>query len=262
MANPVGFDRAASFYDDTRGFPPGDEEKIAALMARAADLQPTDRFIEIGIGTGRLALPLLPYVRAIYGVDISLSMLWRLHSKHPDTSVYVAQGDVRQLPFQSASFNTVLAAHMFNLIPEWKQAAGEIARVLRSDGALINAWHRDFHRPSWWAVWMNALPPDHREIGLPHSQQHDGLVEQGWQPFGGEHVHVMPRLMSPRRFLEQLAARVWTSTWALSESQLMTAIATVREAMLREHDNLDEEIEFDTHFTIRAYHPPHPAANA
>lgn len=256
MANPVGFDRAASFYDSTRGFPPGDEEKIAALMVRAADLQPTDRLIEIGIGTGRLALPLLPYVQAIYGVDISLSMLWRLRGKHPGKPIYVAQGDVRQLPYQSTSFDTVLTAHVFNLILDWRQAAGEIARVLRPNGALINAWHRDFHKQSWWAVWMDALPQDRREIGLPLPQQHDALVALGWQPFGGEHVHIMPRLISPRRFLEQLAGRVWTSTWSLSESQLMAAIAVVREAMQREHDNLDEEIQFDTRFTIQAYHPP------
>ncbi len=258
MANVVAFDRAASFYDDTRGFPPGDEEAVAALMARAASLQPADRLLEVGIGTGRLIIPLLPYIRAVYGVDISLPMLWRLHAKHPGKPIYVTQADARRLPYHDAGFNAVVAAHFFNLIPNWQQAAAEIARVLLPAGILLNAWHRDFHNESWWNVWMNALPDDRRDIGVPLSQQHNALLSLGWQPVDGEFTHVMPRRLSPRRFLEQLAGRVWTSTWALSEAQLAAAIATVRDAIQREHANLDVEVEYDSRFTIRAYRPPAP----
>jgi SAM-dependent methyltransferase len=258
MANPGGFDRAASFYDDTRGFPPGDEEAIAALMTRAANLQPDHNFVEIGIGTGRLSLPMLPYVRAVYGIDSSLPMLWRLRGKHADKPVYVAQGDVRQIPFQSAAFDVAMTAHMFNVIAEWRQAASEIARILRPDGVLLNCWHRNFHKESWWRAWTSTLPPGRGDVGLPHAQQHQELIGLGWRPIGDEYVHVMPRQLSARRFLEQLAGRVWTSTWALSESQLMTSIAAVREAMQHEHDDLDQVVEFDTLYTIRAYHPPLP----
>ncbi len=34
----VSFDRAADFYDETRGFPPGQDAPVAALIAEAAAL--------------------------------------------------------------------------------------------------------------------------------------------------------------------------------------------------------------------------------
>jgi ubiquinone/menaquinone biosynthesis C-methylase UbiE len=66
----VAFDRAAHFYDDTRGFPAGEDRAVAALISQAGGLTATSRILEIGIGTGRIALPLASHVGAIYGVDI------------------------------------------------------------------------------------------------------------------------------------------------------------------------------------------------
>jgi ubiquinone/menaquinone biosynthesis C-methylase UbiE len=69
-SDSVVFDRAASFYDETRGFPPGEERSIAALISRVGHLGPDSRVFEIGIGTGRIALPLARHVRAVYGIDL------------------------------------------------------------------------------------------------------------------------------------------------------------------------------------------------
>ena len=57
----VAFDRAAGYYDNTRGFPAGVEGEIGALMAQAGDLSSASRVLEIGVGTGRIALPVAPH---------------------------------------------------------------------------------------------------------------------------------------------------------------------------------------------------------
>jgi hypothetical protein len=57
----VTFNQAADFYDETRGFPPGEEAHVGALVARAGQLTRTSRVLEVGIGTGcpwrRMSVP-------------------------------------------------------------------------------------------------------------------------------------------------------------------------------------------------------------
>ena len=89
----VSFDRAAEYYDETRGFPPGQEQPVAALMAQAGGLNSTSRVLEIGIGTGRIALPLALHVGEVVGVDLSRPMLNRLRAKQTTEPVEVTVGD-------------------------------------------------------------------------------------------------------------------------------------------------------------------------
>ena len=99
----LAFDRAAGFYDETRGFPPGAEQPVAALLCRVGNLTPGSRVLEIGVGTGRIALPLSQHVAAVYGLDLSRPMMARLRAKQADQPVYVAEGDAAQLPFPACS---------------------------------------------------------------------------------------------------------------------------------------------------------------
>ena len=73
----VSFDQAAGFYDDTRRF------SAAASVAQTAQLLDVLRStdgptLEIGIGTGRVALPLVASGQRLVGVDLSFAMLARL----------------------------------------------------------------------------------------------------------------------------------------------------------------------------------------
>jgi ubiquinone/menaquinone biosynthesis C-methylase UbiE len=52
----VAFDRAAGFYDESRGLDPAVEELVADRVEEAVG--PEGRLLEIGVGTGRIALPL------------------------------------------------------------------------------------------------------------------------------------------------------------------------------------------------------------
>ncbi len=75
----VSFDRAAAFYDATRltAFE-GIEDAIAVLDAHLPEGGTT---LEIGVGTGALALPLARVGRRVVGVDLSGAMLAKLVEK-------------------------------------------------------------------------------------------------------------------------------------------------------------------------------------
>ncbi|HWQ15951.1 MAG TPA: class I SAM-dependent methyltransferase [Roseiflexaceae bacterium] len=133
------FDRAASYYDATRGFPEGVPEQIRDAIVRAVGAGPETHFLEVGVGTGRIALP---FIRAGYhymGVDLSLAMMAEVRRKLTDapTAPALVRGDVMHLPLADASFDVVIGVHVLHLLDDWRQGLREARRVLRPVGHMI-----------------------------------------------------------------------------------------------------------------------------
>ncbi len=77
----VSFDRAASYYDDTRAMPPEVVDAVTNAILDALVANGAGRLLEVGIGTGRISLPLMARGLPVTGVDISPSMTARLREK-------------------------------------------------------------------------------------------------------------------------------------------------------------------------------------
>ena len=75
QAKSVPFDRAASFYDQTRTLSPDAAKRVTELLSD--ELAGVERALEIGVGTGRIALPLVDAGVRLVGVDLSAPMLAR-----------------------------------------------------------------------------------------------------------------------------------------------------------------------------------------
>ena len=58
QSGSVSFDAVAHGYDATRGFPEEVGQQLAQEIDRAAHGNAQTRFLEIGVGTGRIATPL------------------------------------------------------------------------------------------------------------------------------------------------------------------------------------------------------------
>jgi SAM-dependent methyltransferase len=133
----VNFDRAAKYYDATRALPAEATAAIAELLA--AELGDRQPCLEIGVGTGRIALPVRARGIELAGADISGAMLRQLLANSADAGLTlpVLQADATRLPFGARAFGSVLAVHVLHLIPDWRIAVDEAIRVLRADGALL-----------------------------------------------------------------------------------------------------------------------------
>ena len=257
MSDSIAFDRAADFYDETRAFPPGVEDGAAAMLARAGGLTGRERVLEFGVGTGRIALPLLSHVRQIVGLDLARPMMERLRTKDGGDRVALVEADATRMPFASASFDAVLSVHVLHLIPQWQAVVDEVARVLKPGAPYIHAWTDSFHRSTWWDAWNEATPRrDAHGVGVKFYEHRNFLDRLGWQPAGDEVVYAYTAHKSPRVFLDQLSRRIWSSTWGLSDEDLAAGVAAVRETILREHDDLDAPVGHETGFFARAYLPP------
>jgi SAM-dependent methyltransferase len=260
-SNSINFDRAADFYDETRGFPPGEVPQIAALFVHAGNLSPSSRVLEIGVGTGRIALPLAAHVREIVGVDLSRAMLDRLRAKQTSEPVQPLEGDVTRLPLASGAFDAVAATHIFHLIPAWELALEEAARVLRPGGVLLVGRNEDERRETalgpLWEAWDKVAGLERRKtVGLPFERFETFLDELNWHPVGEPLTHEYPVYHTPAMFLDRLNRRVWSRMWILSDETVAQGIAAVQAVIEREGMELEQPLALSAHFTIRAYLPP------
>ncbi|HEU5153083.1 MAG TPA: class I SAM-dependent methyltransferase [Iamia sp.] len=135
-------DRFADVYDDWYDDPPATDATVAALVARAraAAGDRTPAVLELGVGTGRLALPLAAAGLAVTGVDASTAMLDRLAGKPGGHAVTAVVGDMAG-PLPDGPFDLVVVARntFFNLTTEAAQRAclTDVARVLAPGGRLV-----------------------------------------------------------------------------------------------------------------------------
>jgi SAM-dependent methyltransferase len=131
-------DGFADVYDE---WYPGSDD-VAAVVELVAQLVPsrTGRVLELGVGTGRLAIPLAAAGMDVHGVDTSSAMLDRLRARDPDRRVALTVGDmVDDQP--GGPFDVVLVAYntLFNLESAERQAACFVAAAerLAPAGALV-----------------------------------------------------------------------------------------------------------------------------
>src|SRR6185437_7468827 len=92
------------------------------------------RLLEVGGGQGELAERMRRELGAqVTFLDLSPRMVELARARGIDAR----EGDVQQLPFDDASFDTVVSAWMLYHVPDVDRALSEIARVLEPGGALI-----------------------------------------------------------------------------------------------------------------------------
>ena len=121
--------------------------------------------LELGAGTGRLAVPLAEAGLTVTGIDTSTAMLDRLTARDPDGLVTVAVGDmVDDLP--TGPFDVAFVAYntIFNLLTDERQRAclTAVAASLRSGGAfVVEAFIPDEDVIGGPAVTVRSMGVDH-----------------------------------------------------------------------------------------------------
>lgn len=251
----VAFDRVAGEYDRTRALPEKTMGKVLALLA--AELRGRGRCLEIGVGTGRVALPLFAAGIPMVGVDLSLPMLERLRQNAGGRwPLQVAVSDATTLPFRDASMGAALAAHVLHLIPHWRSALNELARVVRSSGVVV-------------ADVGNCVSPGIGTAIRERFCQEAGIT----RPFPGTqdrravdaHMRSLgarPRTLGPisetasttiREHIASLEEGVYSYTWQVGEAERRAAAARTEAWARREFGPVDRTHRQRGRIVLRAY---------
>jgi ubiquinone/menaquinone biosynthesis C-methylase UbiE len=139
----TSFASVATRYDETRDIP---EAQLAACydrLRRSEMLPLRGRILDAGCGTGQISLPLAKLGYEIRGYDLSPEMAALAQAKCPAElrAIYRA-GDVRVLPEEDASVDSVVVSKLLMHVQDWQVACGELLRVLRPGGCVINIAER------------------------------------------------------------------------------------------------------------------------
>ncbi len=149
-----------------------------------AQLQPGEMVLDVGCGTGTLALEAAERVGQtghVVGVDPAPQQIARARAKAARRGLPVdfQLGVIEQLPFPGASFDLVLSTWMMHHLPDDLKRRGlaEMARVLKPAGRLVvvDAVHsghsrRHAHGSRLGAgnLGIQAQPPLMKEAGFSH----------------------------------------------------------------------------------------------
>ncbi|MGH2787075.1 MAG: class I SAM-dependent methyltransferase [Actinomycetota bacterium] len=224
----INFDRAADYYDRTRALSPPAMQRVVELLR--AELAGEGPCLEIGIGTGRIAIPLFRSGMEIAGVDISQAMLDRLAANAGGRVPFpLARADATRLPFAEDSFGSALTSHVLHLISSWREVLAEVARVVRPGGILLNnlgGW-RDA-RGGWVELqerFAEEVGSDLKHIGADDANEVDAAMAD----FGAVARRLEPvvnsRVVSLRDQLTGLADGRWSFTWRVDEEVRRAAVA-------------------------------------
>jgi SAM-dependent methyltransferase len=112
-------------------------DDLVARLAPAAG----ERWLDVGTGTGEVALRLARSGADVTAVDISEALLEIARSKPDAEDVTWELGDAQSLRFDDETFDGVVSCFAVIFAPDPQAAAGELARVCRPGGRLgLTAW--------------------------------------------------------------------------------------------------------------------------
>jgi ubiquinone/menaquinone biosynthesis C-methylase UbiE len=122
----------------------GRERRLRERLLQPARLQPGESVLDVGCGTGTLAIAAKRCVGptgSVYGVDASPAMIARASkkAKKAGADVTFENGLAESLPFPDGGFDVVLSTVMLHHLPRKARQQGvrEMRRVLKPGGRLL-----------------------------------------------------------------------------------------------------------------------------
>jgi SAM-dependent methyltransferase len=239
------FDSAAETFDQTRGFPPG----VGELVARAALewIGGRRQVVDVGIGTGRIAKPLMACGAAVTGVDLSRHMLQHLRQALPPPSAPpdLVQADATRLPLADGSFDAVISVHVFQLLGDWLSALAEVRRVLRTGGVFLNGFEwRPPDSPGarllerWQAIIQANSGSTNQPVARDFADIKIDVLDTG-AACEERTIGEWTTTRTLARQVETIEHRTWSVGWAMPEEFFSRSLAQLRSWAVNEYGALD-----------------------
>jgi len=142
----------------------------AARLVQFAGLQPGQRLLDVGCGTGVVAITAARRGALVSALDLTPQLLERARENARTAGVDVDwhEGDAEQLPFGDVEFDVVVSqfAHIF--APRPGVVTAEMLRVLKPGGTIaFSTWPPDHLVGRTMAVGGRYMPPPPPGIAPP-----------------------------------------------------------------------------------------------
>ena len=155
--------RCADDYTDTFA---GITGETVPLLSKAARIRPGSQVLEIGSGPGHVADLLVQAGAMVTGVDFSPKMVEVAQRKFP--AITFRQADAEQLPFEAASFDSVVANFVVHHLARPEIVFREVYRVLKPGGRFAFAVWGPPEEQSSIGAFFGAFMAHYDLEELPH----------------------------------------------------------------------------------------------
>jgi SAM-dependent methyltransferase len=246
MSGSVSFDRIAALYDSTRVTDEQTLRGVVDLLEREVATG-SGAVLEIGVGTGALAVPLSARGVHVVGIDLSDAMMGHVAGKGGGVSL--AAADATRLPFGDRTFAGSYARWVLHLIPAWRSAVAELCRVTQPGGVI--AVEPGGFAGRWQVVMermVEAIGPAAEPVGLSSGRDPGALdaafADAGAEPLGVADIagHFAGSL---RAFFDDALARTYSWTWRASDEDLIRGVATVRAWAEQRFEDWDTPLDLE-----------------
>jgi ubiquinone/menaquinone biosynthesis C-methylase UbiE len=239
----VVFDRAAEYYDETRGLTPAALATTVEILNR--ELAARGRCLEIGVGTGRIALPLYRSGVEMTGLDLSRPMMAKLLQKAGGHPLPLVEGTATKLPFRDDVFDAALIVHVLHLIPNWREALEELVRVIRPGGAIVSSTGDDQdQKPSMWEeMTVRFREEAHLPPHFPGFRRSDE-IDEALAALGARQRDLEPvperKPRSAREIADLMGSGMFSFTWGVDTEILHDAAERLRAWAVERYGSLDK----------------------
>ncbi|HYZ76735.1 MAG TPA: methyltransferase domain-containing protein [Gaiellaceae bacterium] len=140
-------------------------EQLAPIHERLVvrlDPRPGERWLDVGTGTGAIAVRAARVGADVVGIDIAPALLEQARAQADGLPIRWDEGDAQALPYSDASFDVVVSCFGAIFAPDDEAVARELARVCRPGGRLgLTAWHASTElRAVYERVGIGPQEPD------------------------------------------------------------------------------------------------------
>ena len=137
---------------------------VSENLAEAVDMAPTDRVLDVACGSGNAAIAAARRTWGeVTGLDFVPHLLDHARERAAAEGLDIAfvEGDAQNLPFEDASFDTVLSVFGAMFAPDQEQAAAELLRACRPGGriGMANWTPEGFVGEMFMTTAKHAPPP-------------------------------------------------------------------------------------------------------
>ncbi|MFX0114143.1 MAG: class I SAM-dependent methyltransferase [Candidatus Hodarchaeota archaeon] len=249
--SPISFDRVAIEYDRTRWVPQSLIDKFVNKLIQEVPISRKSRTLEIGVGTGRLAIPLSRHGYKVLGIDISLPMLMQAKQKliKETNPLYLLRADAKFLPIRKKTFDLCLFAHILHLLEGWKAILGNIELLLDRrnivNAGLFVKWHELEPFRLYWDAIRNGKPD---RVGAKNPQEIIRFLQDikgyHWKQFEFAQSAGTSSWIDAFGLLKE---QIFSSQWRIPNDQHQAALKLVEEKL---EEKKDQIFELEAHCII------------
>jgi SAM-dependent methyltransferase len=142
----------------------------AGQLVRFARVKAGDGVLDVGCGTGVVAVTAARLGARVTGLDLTPELLMRARENAALAHVTIDfhEGDVEHLPFDDSEFDVVLSQYGHMFAPRPDVAIAEMLRVLRPGGTIAcSTWPPEMLVGRAFALAASYAPPPPPGVGSP-----------------------------------------------------------------------------------------------